>query len=99
MQIYLLSIFSIIDDSLFESTKLGTYYLYLMIMFTIIFYGFTAFKDVNIYDMKSQDLLLLVIINIQIVQIHIKKRDNHFIHFPEILNSEQKNNYQKKELI
>ncbi|CAD8113878.1 unnamed protein product [Paramecium primaurelia] len=58
MQIYLLSIFSIVDDNLFESQNLGTYYLYLMIIFTIIFYGFTAFKDpgfVTINDYQYTD--------------------------------------------
>ncbi|CAK89386.1 unnamed protein product (macronuclear) [Paramecium tetraurelia] len=58
MQIYLLSIFSIVDDNLFQSQNLGTYYLYLMIMLTLIFYGFTAFKDpgfVTINDYQYTD--------------------------------------------
>ncbi|CAD8125447.1 unnamed protein product [Paramecium sonneborni] len=58
MQIYSLSILSIIDDGLFEKSNIGTYYLYLMIIFTLIFYGLTAFKDpgfVTISDYQYTD--------------------------------------------
>ncbi|CAD8126858.1 unnamed protein product [Paramecium sonneborni] len=58
MQIYLLSIFSIVDDGLFEKQNIGTYYLYLMIILSLIFYGFTAFKDpgfVTINDYQYTD--------------------------------------------